>query len=139
MPSDLALATRSQQRFPTSAQTGRELATHYFGWLRSATLGLVRTDERSPDTHTIRILGLPLIRMARETGEGHDQERLVIYGGLLARPGGWFSFYVRDEQAVVTLEGYRSSYSDALYRMTQGPLHEIVMVRYATWWIRRRS
>ena len=118
----------SQQRLPLIFDDAFEAAYDYFDWLRRWSLGFVRVTTEGADRFTIRLLGVPLIRLQGQTSAA-DIVSFSIMGGLVAHPVGRLVFDLRS--GVVTLLEYRSRYPNWLYLHTQAPLHAWIMERYA--------
>lgn len=118
----------SQQRLPLVFADASEAAHDYFDWLRRCSLGFVRVTTEGNDRFTIRLLGVPLIRLQGQPSAS-DVVSFSIIGGLVAHPLGRLVFDLRS--GVVALHEYRSRYPSWLYRHTQAPLHAWIMERYA--------
>ena len=118
----------SQQRLPLIFDDAFEAAHDYFDWLGRWSLGFVRVTTEGADRFTIRLLGLPLIRLQGQA-RAADIVSFSIVGGLVAHPLGRLVFDLRS--GVVALHEYRSRYPNWLYRYTQAPLHAWIMERYA--------
>lgn len=93
----------------------------YWRFLEWLHRGLVRFRDE-----TIFGLGLPLIRLGPPEFT-EDGWVWPITGGLLAaRPGGRLSWGVRGGHLVGDLRGYSPALPPAIYRLTQGPVHQAI-------------
>lgn len=110
-------------------------ADHYFQWLASTSRGLIRV-EKQESTYKIYfcLVNKPLLTFTLKESDG-TVAVFLITGGLLARQNqkGTFSFLrTEDDKAeyIIALEQFKTRLPWFLYRLTQAPIHEMVMSQY---------
>lgn len=110
-------------------------ADHYFQWLAATSKGLIRVQYQE-NTYKLYfcLLNKPLLTLTCK--EANDTIALFsVSGGLLAKQNqnGTFAFLrSKNDKAefIIALEQFKTNLPWFLYRITQAPIHEIVMSQY---------
>ena len=104
------------------ATTGGELRDSYLEDIQKLTAGLIRARGSGLYVGPLELLRLGGARVTRHAVEW------PIEGGILARAsGGRFRIEAKDGRMVVSVEGYRPRLPLPLYRVTQLPIHHLLI------------
>lgn len=131
----------SIQKMPiTHSQTGDEWATTYFNWLTLFTKRIITINEES-STYPFQLVGLspPLLQLKKITTAHHHIGEYAICGGWLNKEAttpevlGRFWFVVSPDKKYLytALIHFKPRLPWPLYSLTQAPIHEFVMERFA--------
>lgn len=111
------------------------VADDYFQWLAASSKGIIRVQYQE-NTYKLYfcLINKPLLTLTLK--EANDEKALFfVTGGLLAKQNqnGTFSFLRSDNnnaKFIIALEKFKTRLPWFLYRITQAPIHEIVMRLY---------
>lgn len=124
----------SIQRYPALADpSAAELAGLYWSWLDGA-LGPLVSVRIELQRVTIFLLGLRAILLTLKRPGAYS-----VDGGLLARPGGHFTFEADEQGSVTSLTGFSPTLPLWLYKPTHGWVHEWTMRRFARFLAQREA
>lgn len=110
--------------------TAEKLASYYFSWLETRFFKLINV-SKIENKLSIRFLNKPLLELTlHNQSEGCYQ--YFVTGGLLAKKteSASFTFYTTNSRAMISLDQFSPTLPWFIYRLTQAPIHEIVMWRF---------
>lgn len=130
---------RSIQRLPpVRDRDTRFIATEYIEWLPRAFGGIVRVTREAKPGHVavhLVFLSRPLLVLEQiESGPDHDRTKFHIVAGTLSKTTstGWLEFrqVAGRRFTLVSIHEFVPSVPWLIYRVTQAPLHALVMRRF---------
>lgn len=122
------MSRQSIQRVPVPAGTAKDVADYYFRWVETAVPGVyARTNHREVQ---LGFAGVGSAAIVLHRGE-ESSERVAydVVGGFLVAPkaGGEIAFERVGDEVEIALREFTPRLPPWLFRMTHGPVHDLVM------------